>query len=396
MGGSRTTPRGDGGRAQGAREVPPASDRGAGRLRLAPSRTRAVAGAPACDGTDGRVHARNVSEAPLRASEPTKDRRRRSDGPASLRWIRRLRPGTGRSFHPVSGHVAERFATGTLLARSDDRDWRGLRAERWSVSQGEVGEILQVRDTRIIVMLDANLPAKWRRDGRVEKGHVVPGTVWVCPSGVRADMIHHYGEIRDSIHLFLPERSLSDTALREIGVDPDKVSLDYQGWVQDALIEQIARQVHAELLNPVPAGNLLVETLASALGAYLLRHHSNLASASVSLPSPRGALDPRRLQRVKDFIEAHLDRVLSVEVLANEACLSPFHFARAFKLATGMTPHGYLTGRRREKAKALIGQGRIPLAEVAHRCGFSSQAYFTTWFKHAVGTTPGAYRECPR
>ena len=291
--------------------------------------------------------------------------------------------------------MAEKYATGTLLASSDDRCWRGLRAERWGFSEGELGE-LQVHDTQVIVTIDGKMRTRWRRDGRVETGCAAPGTVWMCPAGVRADRIQLYGDVRDSIHLLLPELSLSETALREFDVDPDKVSLQFGGWIHDVLMEQIARQVHAELLDPMPAGNMLVETLASALGAHLLRHHSNLDSASVSLPAVRGALDPRRLRRVKDFIESHLDAVLSIEALANEACLSPFHFSRAFKAATGTTPHGYLTNRRVDKAKGLIANGRIPLAEVAHLCGFSSQAYFTTWFKRAVGTTPGAWRECRR
>ena len=95
---------------------------------------------------------------------------------------------------------------------------------------------------------------------------------------------------------------------------------------------------------------------------------------------------------MKDFIEAHLGEDLSIEALANEACLSPFHFARAFKAATGTAPHSYLTDRRMEKAKFLITEGRIPIVEIAFLCGFSSHAYFTTWFKRAVGTTPAAYR----
>ena len=131
------------------------------------------------------------------------------------------------------------------------------------------------------------------------------------------------------------------------------------------------------MLDPAPAGKILVETLASALGAHVLRNHSNLESAPVSLPAARGALDPRRLQRVKDLIETHPGEDLTIETLAKEACLSPFHFARAFKAATGMAPHRYVTDRRLEQAKSWILEGRRPLAEIAYLCGFSSQAYFT-------------------
>ena len=162
-------------------------------------------------------------------------------------------------------------------------------------------------------------------------------------------MIHLYGEVRESIHLFLPALALSETALREIDVDPDKVSLRYDGGFRDPLIEQIERNIHAEMLDPAPAGKMLVDTLASPLGAHVLRRHSNLESASVSLSFARGALDPTRLQGVKDLIETHLGRDLTIETLANEACLSPFHFARAFKAATGVTAHGYLMDRRIEK-----------------------------------------------
>ena len=147
------------------------------------------------------------------------------------------------------------------------------------------------------------------------------------------------------------------------------------------------------MTHPSPAGKLLAESLASALGVHILRHYSNLKPAAVTLPVARGALKPIRLRRVRDFIEAHLDKGLSIETLASEACLSPFHFARAFKAATGMAPHSYVTDRRIEKAKSLILQGRLPLAEIAHVCGLSSQAYFTRWFKRHADTTPGAYRE---
>ena len=92
----------------------------------------------------------------------------------------------------------------------------------------------------------------------------------------------------------------------------------------DPLIEQIAWDIHAEMLDLAPAGKMPVETLASALGARVLRNHFNLESASVSLPAARGALDPRRLQRVKDLIETHPCEDLTIETLTKEACLTPF------------------------------------------------------------------------
>ena len=289
------------------------------------------------------------------------------------------------------GHAIDKYTTGTVLGTSEGLGWDGLQAERWHNSEGDLGEV-EVRDTEVIVMIEGNLPIRRRGDGKLEQCHAVPGTVWLCPDGVREDMIRLYGEVRESLHLFLPATPLSAAALRELDVDPGRVALHYVGGFRDPLIEQIARTIRAEMLDPTPAGKMAVETLAAALGVHILRHRSNLNPASVPLPRARGALDLRRLRRVTEFIEAYLSDDLTLERLASEACLSPFHFARAFRAATGTAPHRYITDRRMERAEAMLAEGELPIAEIAAQCGFSSQAYFTRWFKRFAGTTPGKYR----
>ena len=292
----------------------------------------------------------------------------------------------------LGGHGHAKYTTGTRLGTSDGRGWDGLLVERWRHSEGDLGEV-QVRDTEIIVLLRGRLHVRRRGDGRLQRCDAVPGTAWLCPNGVHEDMIRLYGEVEESIHLFLPASPLSDTTLREIDADPGNADLHYKGGFHDPLIEQIARAIHSELVDPAPGGRMFVETLALALGVHMMRHYSSLKSASASLSVARGALDRRRLERVTDFIDAYLGEDLSVETLANEACLSPFHFSRAFMAAAGTTPYRYLTDRRAEKAKSLIAEGGLPLADIAKLCGFSSQTQFTRCFKRIVGTTPGAYRE---
>ena len=291
----------------------------------------------------------------------------------------------------LAGHGRAKYTTGTRLDTSRGRGWRGLLAERWSHSEGDLGSI-EPRDTEVIVMLKGRLRVRRRGDGRLQHHEAVPGTVWICPAGIREDMIHLYGEIDESVHMYLPASPFSATALQELDIDPCKVCLHYDGGFHDPLIEQIARAVHGEMVNPAPGGQMLVETLASALGVHVLRHHSNLSPTSIPIPRARGALDGRRLQRVMDYIESHLGEDVTLDVLASEACLSPFHFARAFKAATGVTPHRYLTMRRLERAKSLLAANQLPLAVIAAACGFSSQAHFTKSFKDATGATPGVYR----
>jgi AraC family transcriptional regulator len=79
--------------------------------------------------------------------------------------------------------------------------------------------------------------------------------------------------------------------------------------------------------------------------------------------------------------------------MAAVARLSPYHFARQFKAATGVPPHQYVITRRVERAKELLQAGAdLSLAEVASRAGFSDQSVFCRHFKRAVGVTPGQFR----
>lgn len=92
------------------------------------------------------------------------------------------------------------------------------------------------------------------------------------------------------------------------------------------------------------------------------------------------------------LIEARLDEALTIETMAAEAGLSPFHFARAFRVSTGDSPHRFVLGRRIARARRGIDRGET-LAQVASRCGFASQSHFTARFRKIVGVTPGQYRQ---
>lgn len=108
------------------------------------------------------------------------------------------------------------------------------------------------------------------------------------------------------------------------------------------------------------------------------------------------SLDAGRLRRVLDLIDARLGDPLTLDDLARAACLSPFHFARLFREATGSPPHRYLVERRIVAAQAMLREGRAALVEVALDAGFGSQASFTRSFRKVTGLTPGHYRELHR
>ena len=71
--------------------------------------------------------------------------------------------------------------------------------------------------------------------------------------------------------------------------------------------------------------------------------------------------------------------------------LSPFHFARVFRQATGLPPHAWLKQRRLARARTMLRQGGAPL-NVAFDLGFADQSHLSRQFKQAYGVTPGEYR----
>jgi transcriptional regulator of acetoin/glycerol metabolism/AraC-like DNA-binding protein len=116
------------------------------------------------------------------------------------------------------------------------------------------------------------------------------------------------------------------------------------------------------------------------------------------LPAPtpasrsRGGLPPAVTRRVREYVDAHLDENVGLEVLAALAGLSVHHFARAFRQSVGEPPHGYILRRRIERAREMLVQTDQPLSEIALAVGFSDHSHFARHFRRQMGVTPSAAR----
>ncbi|MEL7000291.1 MAG: AraC family transcriptional regulator [Pseudomonadota bacterium] len=108
--------------------------------------------------------------------------------------------------------------------------------------------------------------------------------------------------------------------------------------------------------------------------------------------STGSSMDPARLARVTDYVDANLERTIVIRELADIAGMSPFHFSRCFRAATNTSPHRFVIARRVDLGKRLLADPGLPLAQIAFACGFSNQSHFTKVFKEHVGVTPGTYR----
>ena len=153
----------------------------------------------------------------------------------------------------------------------------------------------------------------------------------------------------------------------------------------DPLLSQLMRTL-ADEVRDGEVNRLLADSLITALVMRMAqRFGTSLPGRIPHLPRPR-------MRRVQDYIEAHLAEDMSLAELAGVACLSPSHFSRSFKQATGTGPQRYTVRRRVERAKELLRCTEDSLAGIAAATGFADQSHFTTAFRREVGVTPGRFR----
>jgi AraC family transcriptional regulator len=119
---------------------------------------------------------------------------------------------------------------------------------------------------------------------------------------------------------------------------------------------------------------------------------SDYKDDSLAGKAPPAGLSAHKLHEALRLIESSMHVQLKVRDISAAAMLSAFHFSRQFAKSTGMSPHAYLTARRIERAKELLAQTQLPIAEIAVQVGYRTQAHFTGVFVKTVGMTPRRYR----
>lgn len=134
--------------------------------------------------------------------------------------------------------------------------------------------------------------------------------------------------------------------------------------------------------------------LAQAAGCEILAELCNLAGSP--LASARGGLAPWAQRRCLELLHARLSEDISLDELAAEARLSPFHFARMFRQSVGVPPRVYLTRLRMEKACELLETTDMSVTEIAQEVGYSSNQVLARVFVKHQRVSPTDYRKAVR
>jgi len=273
----------------------------------------------------------------------------------------------------------------TLLQSSAPLNWGGVLLEKYACRPGErrAGNVL---DAPVLAMLSS--PA-WRGEHVAADGTFAPhsktvGALTVIPNGSlpAARSLRKCGLLYCAF-----DHSLVSEVGNEIEGGVPR-SLRLRSCVRDQAISQILNLLLVEVELGGISTRLYIDSLAHALTVRFLF----LGERAPGRPRGRATLTLRKLSRVQELIESSLDANLTLRELAAEVGYSRSHFLRAFRETTGVTPHRYVLNRRVERARRLLGQADMSISQVAHRCGFSSQAHLTLAFRKVCGLTPGEYR----
>jgi AraC family transcriptional regulator len=161
---------------------------------------------------------------------------------------------------------------------------------------------------------------------------------------------------------------------------------------QEPIISALAASIWSASDDSSEFGQLEQQAALSAIIARVARLH---ATTSATVYRHKGGLSARQLRLLIDHINEHMGEPVTLEELANLAKISQSHLCQAFRQSTGSTPHQYHIARRIDRARLLLAETDLPIADIALIVGYGDQSQFGVAFRKSVGISPLAYRRNP-
>jgi AraC family transcriptional regulator len=284
--------------------------------------------------------------------------------------------------------TVDRFAVGAELLRSNARLARAqpLPADvwiaQWDNADTEASYVKPGHHTLSMYLAGGHAV----RCHQAPSARGEPGSLCLLP----ADHESHWdvnGSLR-LLHIYLPRLHWAQTAERWFDLDPRCAALDQRIFFHDDTLAALCLRI-AQLDWQAGGATLQLQQLVLDVQARLVGAHTVHRART---PDMRGGLSPAARRRVLDHIEARLADRIELAELASAACLSEFHFARMFKATFGVAPHAWVMQRRLERARQLLAAGRLPLDQVALRCGYTHLSHLNAALKRAGLPSASAVR----
>jgi AraC family transcriptional regulator len=265
--------------------------------------------------------------------------------------------------------------------RASTRQWPGMRSEYFWALDGADGT--RTRPHQVGVSFSAHRETVFESGGRVTTADIPGGSVVV--TGAEPLTWLRAPEATEALEIYPEASPFAPGESPRWGVESAAVLRD--GTVLG--IASVLKRVHAV---GAELSDIAASTLAHRLAAHLSRHYGEHRDDA----PPCGALDRARVDRVAEYVEANLGAAITLDQLAAVAALSPYHFARMFRRATGLAPHQFVTSRRVDRATRLL-LGREPsVTAIAAEVGMPNASHFRRVFRRHIGLLPGQLRAAAR
>ena len=251
---------------------------------------------------------------------------------------------------------------------------------------GALHDVVKPMSDHVIMTYPTGVRRLERRNGQsVAIGTARAGVVTIIPAGSssRWDIP---GPV-NVVQLYLPHKTLERVAGEaEMATLGDL--LERTGH-PDPITSRLLRSAADALEGSAILDTLFRQQLTNLLATRLLAAHAGSPAASKLV---MGGLSPKVLRHAIERLRSDSDADVSLAALAADAGLSRFHFCRAFKESTGLSPHAWLRQFRLEQAMNTLRDTDDSVASIAAALGYSSQTAFAAAFKKLTNETPSDWR----
>ncbi|MEH2513756.1 AraC family transcriptional regulator [Nitrobacteraceae bacterium AZCC 1564] len=253
-------------------------------------------------------------------------------------------------------------------------------------NHGALHDVVEPMTDHVIMTYIDTVQRLERRNGKsLATGTARSGVVTIIPAGSSARW-----DIDGSVNvvqLFLPHGTLERVAT-EAG-KRGLINLAERTGHPDPVTSRLLVSAADVIDGNEALDTLFRQQLTDLLATRLLAAHTGLPPA---YQPALGGLSPSVLRRAIERLRSDSDVDVSLAALASEAGLSRFHFCRAFKESTGLSPHSWLRQYRLEQAMNLLRDPNNSVAAVAAALGYASQTAFAAAFRKLTGETPSDWR----